>query len=179
MGIAVRPRYTSAQILGVVKESILTLPFPMILLAGIYRCFTIPTEAAILSLVCVTLIDVISFRKLTVRGMGRVLTKLAATSAVLVFYRSLCEHLQLLDGHSGGPDADERSDPEDNLHPDHVHFGLDFICVRPRLSDGSDLVDCCPRYHTAVDPERFRARADQLRHHLHHQLRIGFHAPSS
>jgi C4-dicarboxylate transporter DctM subunit len=73
MGIAVRPRYTSAQILGVVKESILTLPFPMILLAGIYRCFTIPTEAAILSLVCVTLIDVISFRKLTVRGMGRVL----------------------------------------------------------------------------------------------------------
>jgi C4-dicarboxylate transporter DctM subunit len=85
MGIAKRPKYTSAQILSIVKDSLLALLFPVIVLGGIYGGFTTPTEAAAVSLIYVILIEVFVFRKLTISDIGRVLAKSAATGAALVF----------------------------------------------------------------------------------------------
>jgi C4-dicarboxylate transporter, DctM subunit len=85
LGIAKRPKYTNAQILGIVKDSVLALLFPVIVLGGIYGGFTTPTEAAAVSLIYVILIEVCFFRKLTPADIGRVLAKSAATGASLVF----------------------------------------------------------------------------------------------
>lgn len=85
MGIPKRPKYTFAQVAGVVKQSILALLFPVIVLGGIYGGITTPTEAAAVSLIYVILIEVCIFRKLTLTTIGKVLAKSAATGASLVF----------------------------------------------------------------------------------------------
>ena len=85
MGIPKRPKYTFAQVVGIVKESVLALLFPVIVLGGIYGGFTTPTEAAAVSLIYVILIEVCFFRKLTPADIAKVLAKSAATGAALVF----------------------------------------------------------------------------------------------
>ena len=85
LGIRKRPKYSYAQILGILKESVFALLFPVIVLGGIYGGFTTPTEAAAVSLIYVLIVEVFIHKKVSLGSLPKVLAQSASTGGALVF----------------------------------------------------------------------------------------------
>jgi C4-dicarboxylate transporter DctM subunit len=69
----------------VLKESILALMFPVIVLGGIYGGFTTPTEAAAVSLIYVLIIELVFYKKIKIKDLTRILVNSAITAGALTF----------------------------------------------------------------------------------------------
>ncbi|MBW1800898.1 MAG: TRAP transporter large permease subunit [Deltaproteobacteria bacterium] len=85
LGIKRRDKYTFPQILRILKDSILALLFPVIVLGGIYGGFTTPTEAAAVSLIYILIIELFFYKKVKFRDLTKALANAAATGGALTF----------------------------------------------------------------------------------------------
>ena len=76
-------RFSFSESLNLLKESILALIFPVIVLGGIYGGIATPTEAAAISLIYVLIIEFGVYRKLKFKNLAKVLADSAVISATL------------------------------------------------------------------------------------------------
>ena len=85
LGIKKREKYTARQIFTIIKDSILALLFPVIVLGGIYGGFTTPTEAAAVSLIYVLIIELFFYKKVKFKDLTGILANAATTAGALTF----------------------------------------------------------------------------------------------
>jgi C4-dicarboxylate transporter DctM subunit len=80
-----RSIYTFADIKKILKESILAVLFPVIVLGGIYGGFTTPTEASAVSVIYVLIVELFVYKKMKMKNLTRVLADAMCTAASLTF----------------------------------------------------------------------------------------------
>ena len=83
--IQTTPRMSFKQILTALKEAIIPLGFPVIVLGGIYSGFFSPTESAAVSCIYAIVCEMFIYRSLTLRDLGKIaLSTGLVTGTVLV-----------------------------------------------------------------------------------------------
>lgn len=85
LGVKQREKYTARQVFTIVKDSILALLFPVIVLGGIYGGLTTPTEAAAVSLIYVIIIELFFYKKVKLKDLTGILANAATTAGALTF----------------------------------------------------------------------------------------------
>lgn len=78
-------KMTREQKIRAIRDSLLSLMLPVIVLGGIYGGYVTPTEAAALSVVYALLVAMLVYREMGLRDLGRVLLGSAKTSAMIMF----------------------------------------------------------------------------------------------
>lgn len=82
-GIPLEAKKTFQEKMHVVKESSWALMFPVVVLGGIYSGLTTPTEASVISLVYVLLVELLIYKKLSAKEIFEVIGKSTVDAATL------------------------------------------------------------------------------------------------
>lgn len=77
-------RASLSELVGAIKDSVLALLTPVIILGGIYGGIFTPTEAGVVAAVYALLVGVFVYRELTVQKIGKIVVQVAESSATLM-----------------------------------------------------------------------------------------------
>lgn len=81
--ISVVQKYSFRETIRILKDSILALLFPIVVLGGIYGGITTPTEASAVALIYVLIVELFVYKKIKFKDVTRILYKSAVSSATL------------------------------------------------------------------------------------------------
>ena len=168
-----RKYYTRAESVKAFKNGILAILYPVIVLGSIYGGFATPTEAAVISIVYVSLVELFFYKSIKLPDLLRSAGQAAVTGGGILMLVAGAKAISWFGGRQPNPRSRGLLHLRQHLqplclpHPAHRHLpGVGNV-------PGYHSADLHPGPHPGHHPDQLRRGLCTVRHHLYPLLPAG------